>query len=45
MLEADRMGFFERISEDPLRKGVFAMQGEGERVRRCQRTRRERGMP
>ena len=23
------MGFFERISEDPLCKGVFAMQGEG----------------
>jgi len=29
LCEADRVGFFERISEDPLRKGVFAVQDEG----------------
>jgi len=29
LCEAGRVGFFELVSEDPLRKGVFAMQDEG----------------
>jgi len=31
LCEADRVGFFELVSEDPLRKSLFAVQDEGSR--------------